>query len=228
MKAKLIAHTPEPDRTCAAAAYTTYSKREPSKILEGMTDEKAKEVLRRVVGCGHHSVIEHANFTFAVEGISRACSHQLVRHRIASYSQQSQRYVKFDQANHVTPHTIAEKKEAAEEYRRIMEETQKGYGRLLALGIPAEDARYALPNSACTNLVVSMNARELVHFFRLRCCERAQWEIKELAIEMLKEAKKTAPIIFENAGPNCINGPCPEGKAACGKIGEIRERFKKL
>jgi len=228
MKAILIAHTPEPDKTCAAAAFTTYSKREPSAILEGMTEEKAKEVIHRVVGCGHHSVIEHANFTFAIEGISRACSHQLVRHRIASYSQQSQRYVKFDSVNYVTPHTIAEKKEAAAEYGRIMGEMQKSYALLLSMGIPAEDARYALPNSAYTNLVVSMNARELIHFFRLRCCERAQWEIKELAIEMLKEAKKTAPIIFENAGPNCVGGPCPEGKAACGRIGEIREKFKNI
>lgn len=228
MKAKLIAHTPEPDRTCAAAAYTTYSKREPSKILEGMTEEKAKEVLRRVVGCGHHSVIEHANFTFAIEGISRACSHQLVRHRIASYSQQSQRYVKFDSVNYVTPGTIAEKKEALEEYGRAIGGSIKAYDKLLKLGIPAEDARYLLPNSAHTNLVMSMNARELVHFFRLRCCERAQWEIKELAVEMLREVKKAAPILFENAGPTCINGPCPEGKAACGKIGEIREKFKNL
>lgn len=228
MKVKLLAHTPEPDKTCAAAAFTTYSKREPSAILEGMTQEKAREVIKRVVSCGHHSVIEHANFTFAIEGISRACSHQLVRHRIASYSQQSQRYVKFDSVNYVTPGTIAEKKEALEEYGRAIGEAIKAYDNLLKLGIPAEDARYLLPNSAHTNLVMSMNARELVHFFKLRCCERAQWEIKELAVEMLREVKKAAPIIFENAGPNCVNGPCPEGKATCGKIGEIREKFKKL
>ncbi len=228
MKVKLLAHTPEPDKNCAAAAFTTYSKREPSDILESMTEEKAREVIKRVVSCGHHSVIEHASFTFAIEGISRACSHQLVRHRIASYSQQSQRYVKFDSVNYVTPGTIAEKKEALEEYGRAIGEAIKAYDTLLKLGIPAEDARYLLPNSAHTNLVMSMNARELVHFFKLRCCERAQWEIKELAVEMLREVKKAAPIIFENAGPNCVNGPCPEGKAACGKIGEIREKFKKL
>ena len=187
-----------------------------------MSDEKVEGILRKVVGYGHHSVIEHANFTFAIEGISRACSHQLVRHRLASYSQQSQRYVKFGEMEHATPDLIKNNERAVRVYEDAMKAAAKAYLELKEL-VPAEDARYVLPNAALTNLVMTMNARELLHFFRLRCCNRAQWEIRRMSALMLQEVKKIAPVIFENAGASCEQGECPEGDLSCGKWRNVRK-----
>ena len=158
---------------------------------------------------GHHSVIEHAVFTFSVEGVSRALTHQLVRHRVASYSQQSQRYVSMKEPSYVTPHTVQDDPEAL----KVFEDT----GKLESMGIPAEDARYLLPNGCTTNITITMNARELLHFFSLRCCNRAQWEIREMADRMLELCREVSPVIFRDAGPPCVRGPCPEGKLSCGK-----------
>jgi thymidylate synthase (FAD) len=183
---------------------------------------------------GHASVLEHVVLTFGVEGISRAASHQLVRHRIASYSQQSQRYVTGD-FGYVTPQTIGEaaprkgKKGApglAELFHDHMEKSAALYATLVEGGIPAEDARFVLPNASGTRLLVTMNARELHHFFALRLCNRAQWEIRDAAMSMYRLAVEQAPLLFENAGPGCVRGRCPEGEFTCGKAAEVRKAFK--
>ena len=213
MKVELLKYTEDPDLVCARAAYSTVSKAGATS-LENEPREKLEKILRKVISSGHHSVVEHAYFTFSLEGLSRACTHQLVRHRIASYSQQSQRYVKFDDLEYVTPPKI--QGEMKEKYDAIMGQLADGYKELLNSNIPAEDARYLLPNAATSNIVVSMNARALLNFFSLRCCLRAQWEIQKVANLMLAEAKKAAPIIFENAGPLCKSeGRCIEDKQDC-------------
>jgi len=165
---------------------------------------------------GHHSVIEHAHYTFSLEGVSRALTHQLVRHRIASYSQQSQRYVNMLKAEYVVPKSVEEDPEAKRVFEQAMEQAWESYQRL-AERVPVEDARYVLPNACESNIMVTMNARELMHFFSLRCCERAQWEIREVAEEMLRLVQQVSPQIFKDAGPPCVRGPCPEGKLSCGK-----------
>ncbi len=213
MRVKLLACTPDADRICAAAGNSCYSEKSSMEIVEDIDSEK---VLGRIVGMGHHSVIEHAVFTFSVEGVSRALTHQLVRHRIASFSQQSQRYVSMDSATYVTPHTIEGNADAEKLYDSVMDDIWDAYKKLEEMGIPAEDARYLLPNGCTTNITVTMNARELLHFFSLRCCNRAQWEIREMADQMLKICKEVSPVIFKNAGPPCVRGPCPEGKKTCG------------
>lgn len=224
MKVKLIAYTPEPEKLCGSAAAVAYS----SEGLEenyNKPEENSRKILNFCVNSGHHSITEHAVFTFDVQGISRACSHQLVRHRLASYTQQSQRYVKFDELDYVMPPEV-ENSDQKEKFGEIMKNLANSYKELLDSGIPAEDARYLFPNAAKTNIVVTMNARELIHFFRLRCCNRAQWEIHELADSMLKEAKKAAPTLFKNSGPNCVKGPCTEGKFTCGKMAEVKEKYE--
>ena len=214
MIVKLLAYTQNADAICAAAGNSCYSERPSYEIVEDIDSER---VLSRIVGMGHHSVIEHAVFTFSVKGVSRALTHQLVRHRVASFSQQSQRYVSLIEPTYVTPHTV----EGDEEARRVFDETMdaiwKAYSRLEGMGIPAEDARYLLPNGCTTNITITMNARELLHFFSLRCCNRAQWEIREMADRMLELCMEVSPVIFRNAGPPCVRGPCPEGKLSCGK-----------
>jgi thymidylate synthase (FAD) len=197
-----------------------------------MNMETAKRIIKRVTGYGHASVIEHASFTFSIEGVSRAMTHQLVRHRIASFTQQSQRYVTYDTLEkYVTPQSISDNAEAKDIFDRTLERISETYQKLLDMGIPKEDARFILPNAAKTNIIVTMNARELLHFFNLRCCARAQWEIRETAIEMLRQAKKATPALFENAGPSCVQlGYCIEGKMKppeC-NVKEIKKRFKEL
>ena len=214
MKVMLLAYTQNADAICAAAGNSCYSNKPASEIVEDIDSEK---VLSRIVGMGHHSVIEHAVFTFSVEGVSRALTHQLVRHRMASFSQQSQRYVSLTEPTYVTPHTIEGDPEAEKRFEETMESIWKAYRDLEEMGIPAEDARYLLPNGCTTNITITMNARELLHFFSLRCCNRAQWEIREMADRMLELCMEVSPVIFKDAGPPCVRGPCPEGKLSCGK-----------
>ena len=232
MKVKLLKYTPNPEKLCAVAAMTSYKSEGTSKLLEKLDLEKARKTLRRVMGYGHYSVIEHASFTFGVEGVSRALTHQLVRHRLASYTQQSQRYVTYETLEHyVTPRSILENKEAKKAYDEALMNISATYQKLLKFGAPKEDARFILPNAAKTNIVITMNARELRHFFNLRCCERSQWEIREMAMEMLKQVKQVAPAIFENAGPSCVElGYCPEEvlKPTACKIEEIKRKFREL
>jgi len=228
MLVQLLTHTPDPERVVAAAARLCYSA---SSIDALMGREKAEQekLLRKILELGHFSVLEHVSFTFGVEGISRACSHQLVRHRLASYSQQSQRYVSHTEPfEAVTPPTVAAQPEVAARYEALMAELHRHYRELMAAGIPAEDARFVLPNAATTKIVISMNARELKHFFHLRCCRRAQWEIQDMAKKMLTLVRGAAPILFATAGPGCLEGPCPEGAMTCGAIKEVRQEFSDL
>ncbi len=216
MKVTLVDHTKNPDRICAAAAQSCYSVEGTTELFETTSEDRAKRMIEKVVGMGHLSVVEHAHFTFSVEGVSRSLTHQLVRHRIASYSQQSQRYVSMDKAEYVIPPTISADTEAKVLYNKAMDDAWMAY-RKLAKKMPKEDARYVLPSACHTNITVTMNARELWHLFRLRCCRRAQWEIRLMAWKMLAEARKAAPILFADAGPGCFEGPCPEGEYSCGK-----------
>ena len=214
MIVKLLAYTPNADRVCAAAARSCYSENPSGTLVETM--KNPAKMLSAVVAMGHHSVIEHAVFTFSIEGVSRSLTHQLVRHRIASYSQQSQRYVSINEPTYVIPDTIKENPEACKLYEDLMLKIWDTYGKLEDLGILAEDARYVLPNGCTTNITVTMNARELMHFFTLRCCTRAQKEIRDVADEMLRQCKVACPVIFAYAGPSCVRGPCPEGEKSCG------------
>ena len=197
MEVKLIAFTPDPDRVCASAAKLTHSNLAGDQLIEKMSDEQIIRLLDSVIGLGHTSVIEHVDFTFSITAISRACSHQLVRHRIASYSQQSQRYVKFKKS-FVEPETILQNEKTRDLFEKELKSCYECYQRLLELGVPKEDARYILPNASKTNLFVTMNARSLTNFFELRLRKDAQWEIRELAKRMLEQVCEVAPAIFHD------------------------------
>ncbi|MBI5235965.1 MAG: FAD-dependent thymidylate synthase [Deltaproteobacteria bacterium] len=228
MLVQLINFTPDPERTVALAARLCYSDASVSALEDRLKAAPIEKLLGKILKMGHLSVLEHASFTFGIEGISRAASHQLVRHRLASYSQQSQRYVKSNSPEFVIPHTVAVDTAKKKLFIGAAKRAWASYKKLLDSGVSAEDARYLLPNAACTKIIVTMNARELLHFFRLRCCERAQWEIREMAVEMLKLAKSKASFIFVDSGPACVAGKCSEGGLTCGKPKEVRARFKSL
>lgn len=217
MRVELLYHTPEPERAIATAARLCYAPIGASELMETMTPERMYSVLDTVLAGGHFSTLEHASYTFALEGVSRTLTHQLVRHRVASFEQQSQRYVKYKNGiETVKPRSIAENPQASARFDELMRAVQDAYEEFLGEGIPAEDARYVLPNATETKLVMTMNARELRHFFSIRCCNRAQWEIREMAWKMLELVRPTAPFVFAEAGPGCVRGHCPEGKMTCG------------
>ncbi|WP_139653500.1 FAD-dependent thymidylate synthase [Raoultibacter phocaeensis] len=217
MQVELLYHTPDPERAIATAARLCYAPVGASELMETMPEERVKSVLSTIMQSGHFSTLEHASYTFAVDGVSRALTHQLVRHRIASFNQQSQRYVKFtDGLSVIKPESVAADPATSEVFDEAIGAALTAYAKLLEAGVPAEDARYLLPNAAETKIVITMNVRELLHFFELRCCNRAQWEIRAMADEMLALAKPTAPYIFMDAGAPCIRGACPEGKMTCG------------
>ncbi|HEX9024723.1 MAG TPA: FAD-dependent thymidylate synthase [Geobacteraceae bacterium] len=229
MKVALCRYTPEPELTVALAARLCYSPATIDELKEKLSASDIRNLLEKIMSLGHQSVLEHASFTFGIDGVSRVTTHQLVRHRIASFSQQSQRYVSHTKRfAAVVPPTIAERPEMLARFEAQMTALHQAYTDMVAAGIPAEDARYILPNATETKILVTMNARELLHFFSLRCCERAQWEIREMALEMLKLAKEVAPIIFREAGPGCLTGPCPEGALTCGRTKEVREFFRNM
>jgi len=229
MNVTLIEHTPNPEQTVALAARLCYSPVSIGELREKLESADIEKFLDKIMSLGHHSVLEHVSFTFAIEGISRVTTHQLVRHRIASFSQQSQRYVSHkEHFTSIMPDTIAENVEARQIFAFMSETVHKAYAQLVEMGIPAEDARYILPNATETKIIMTMNARELQHYFALRCCQRAQWEIREMSIEMLQLVKRVAPVIFRTAGPGCVGGPCPEGQFCCGQTAEVREFFNKL
>ncbi|NLH95348.1 MAG: FAD-dependent thymidylate synthase [Synergistaceae bacterium] len=214
---RLITWTPEADRLVAAAARLCYSPGSASELVSELKAGETDRLLKHLSRSGHLSPFEHASFVFGVDGISRACSHQLVRHRIASFSQQSQRYVRAEKAEVVIPRTVETNPEALPFFREAIRTAYAAYGELLARGVPPEDARYVLPNACETHLVVTMNARELLHFFSLRLCKRAQWEIREVARQMLCLAREKAPGLFAIAGPGCLTrGGCPEERP-CGE-----------
>jgi len=217
MNVELLYHTPDPERAVATAARLCYAPVGAAELMESLSDEKIRSVLTTIMTSGHFSTLEHASYTFAIDGVSRALTHQLVRHRLASYNQQSQRYVKYkDGLDVVKPESIAADPQASARFDELIANCVEAYQAFLDAGIPAEDARYVLPNAAETKIVVTMNIRELMHFFNLRCCNRAQWEIRELAWRMLELARPTAPFIFAKAGPGCVRGACTEGKMTCG------------
>ncbi len=234
LKVILLRHTPAPEEAVAMAAKLCYSPSHIDSLRQKISSEDQRAFVKKLMEVGHMTPVEHASFTFAVEGISRACSHQVVRHRLASYSQQSQRYVSEEKGfRYIMPPSIREDKELRQYFEKVMEFSQHIYNtivqRLNRKGITGEaanqDARFVLPNAAETKLMVTMNARELLHFFRLRCCNRSQWEVRGLAEEMLRLVKRVSPVIFDKAGPACIVGPCPEGEYSCGKASEVRKKY---
>ena len=217
MNVELLYHTEDPERAVATAARLCYAPIGATELRDSLTEEQIRRVLTTIMAGGHFSTLEHASYTFAIDGVSRALTHQLVRHRLASFNQQSQRYVKFTNGlDTIKPGTIAENEECNKLFDEMIAKTVEAYQAFVAAGIPAEDARYILPNAAETKIVVTMNIRELMHFFTLRCCNRAQWEIRDLAWKMLELVRPTAPFIFAQAGPSCVRGACPEGKMTCG------------
>ncbi len=252
MKVTLITHTPMPEKVIASSAKLCYSAAAIDTVMDGLTEEKTAAFIDMLSEIGHESPIEHATFTFGIEGVSRSLLAQLTRHRMASYSVQSQRYVHEAMFEYILPPEIEAIPEAAEEYRRAMAEDQAHYDRLtdilkekhlrnmLDSGMgekeanraaekkAIEDARFVLPNACATKLMMTMNARSLMNFFHHRCCNRAQWEIRELAEKMFVLCVKAAPHLFQNAGPKCVHGACPEGKMSCGMAKQVRERYAAL
>ncbi len=249
MNVTLIAHTPDPEKVVAAAAKLCYSSSDVQTLMDNLTPEKVERFVELLASYGHESPVEHVTFTFGIEGISRSCTHQLVRHRIASYSQKSQRYVSEKGFEYVTPPQIAQDEKALSCYEQAMEKASEAYNTLAdileeqqyrkmiadgkdekvaasaARKAAIEDARFVLPNACETKIIVTMNARSLINFFHHRCCNRAQWEIRAVAQEMLALCREAAPALFAHAGPSCLNGPCPEGAMTCGKIKEMRARY---
>lgn len=264
LKVKLIEHTPSPEKIVASAAKLCYSQVGVDEILENLDEQKTHKFLDMLMTYGHHSPIEHVSFTFAIEGVSRSLTHQLVRHRVASYSQQSQRYVRLKQFEYIIPPDIEKNEEAKNIFIKSMNRVQEEYNQLVEILFKnelaslvkehlndkklispdqvdekqyamlkgkaekkaIEDARYVFPNACETKIIVTMNARELIHFFNHRCCNRAQWEIRQMAKEMLMQARVVAPVLFKYAGPSCVNGTCPEGGMCCGKMVDVRKEYE--
>ncbi|AGK99922.1 FAD-dependent thymidylate synthase [Desulfoscipio gibsoniae] len=241
LRVELLQYTSNPEQLVALAAKLCYSSADMEELQKGVADGDQSHFVRKLAEMGHLTPVEHASFTFGVEGVSRSLLAQITRHRIASFSVKSQRYVSEDSTakadgvfNYIIPPRIAALGAGeVSEYARQMAKIQQWYDgwleKLACYGDAArEDARFILPNAAETKLVVTMNARELLHFFALRCCNRAQWEIRALATEMLRLVRRVAPELFRDAGPGCLTGPCPEGGMSCGKQAEVRDMFQKL
>lgn len=253
MKVKLLAYTPEPEKIVAAAAKLCYANSTVDELMDGLTPEKTRDFVQRLAEMGHESPIEHASFTFAIEGVSRSLLAQTTRHRIASFSVQSQRYVRLDGFEYVVPPEIAKNDAAKAAYLAMMDEQAKSYEKIAALlkeqhknelmaagddektalrkaeKMAIEDARFVLPNACDTRMIMTMNARSLYNFFAERCCARAQWEIRALAEEMLKLVYPVAPALFAKAGPSCVRrGVCPEGKMTCGRAPEVKDHYARL
>ena len=228
LKVRLLCCTPQPARAVALGGRLCYSDTDIEQLYGDMAP-KSEAFVDKLLALGHLSPIEHASFTFGIQGVSRALLAQITRHRIASFSVQSQRYVAKDRLDYVLPPSIrALGPEAVAEFEADMDAAYAAYDKWRQRGIPAEDARFALPNGAETRMLVTMNARELLHFFQLRCCNRAQWEIRRLAWCMLGMALREAPAIFAHGGPNCLRRGCTEGKMCCGKGEEIQALAQEL
>lgn len=252
MNVTLLGYTPLPEKMIAAAAKLCYSDTGAADLMDGLDDEKTAKFLGVLESMGHESPIEHANFTFAVEGVSRTLLAQITRHRIASFSVQSQRYVRQENFVYITPPAIAADSASNALFEQAMAAAYDAYNtladtlaarycsELVSQGVPEreaarkaekraiEDARFVLPNACETKMVFTMNARSLRNFFRLRCCNRAQWEIRALAEEMLRLCAQAAPALFSKSGPPCCNGACPEGKMSCGEMETVRTRIEAI
>ena len=224
MNVKLITHTPEPEKVVAAAAKLCYSSAvNIDTLMNGLTDEKTTKFIEHLMSLGHQSPLEHITFTFGVEGVSRVLLAELTRHRIASYSVRSMRYVSESEFNYVTPNTI-KNKNLTTEYDNLVEQCRKFYDKMIEAGIPKEDARMILPNATHTRIIFTMNLRSLLNMLSLRCCTRAQWEIRQMANEILKICKEKFPVLFSHAGASCdYKGYCPEGSMSCGRAPRIEE-----
>lgn len=252
LKVSIIEHTPNPEKVIAAAAKLCYSSSDIDSLYDGLDDEKTQKFIAHLMSLGHESPVEHASFTFGIEGVSRSLLAQITRHRLASYSVKSQRYVNETDFSYITPPAIAGCAEAEQFFMDTMKNIEHSYEQLAEIlkknhyekmvneGISEkeaekraeksaiEDARFVLPNACETKMIVTMNVRSLYNFFSLRCCNRAQWEIRELATEMLKLCKKISPVLFKNAGPSCVCDKCSEGSMTCGKAKEMKEKFINL
>lgn len=235
LKVILIRYTPCPEETVALAAKLCYSKATIENLKEKISQKDQSAFIEKLMNMGHESVLEHISFTFGIEGVSRVLLAQLTRHRIASFSVQSQRYVSYENGfGYIIPESIkALGDDAVKKYKNQMETIEDWYREWQQmLGDQGEksneDARFVLPNACETRIIVTMNARELLHFFALRMCNRAQWEIREMASQMFLLCLEIAPSLFSNAGPACIRGACPEGEKSCGKASQIRESRKEL
>lgn len=255
MKVTLIAHTPDPEKVVAAAAKLCYSKSSITDLMDGLNDENVASFLDKLSGLGHASPLEHASFTFGIEGVSRSFLAQMTRHRIASFSVQSQRYVDMSAADMVVPPAIAQDGEASEAFSQAIKSAKYAYDHLhhvledihtyelmlddsrltekqarnMASKMANEDARFVLPEACQTRMLVTMNARELNNFFKLRCCTRAQWEIRQVAEEMLKLVYPIAPHLFKDAGPGCVAGKgCTEGSMTCGLMPQVQDKYKNI
>ena len=248
----LLSYTPAPEENIACAAKLCYSSSSIQELRDGLTEEKTRSFIKMLSDLGHESPIEHASFTFGIEGVSRSLLAQITRHRIASFSVQSQRYVREDAFEYITPPSIAQDEDALALYNEAMRADQEYYDRLAAVlkknhterlvsegldrtaaekkaeKMAIEDARFVLPNACATKMVMTMNARSLKNFFAHRCCSRAQWEIRELAEMMYRLVVKVAPELFAGSGPACVSGPCPEGKMSCGMAAQMRSKYSAI
>ncbi|MDE6200568.1 MAG: FAD-dependent thymidylate synthase [Clostridiales bacterium] len=232
-KVKLIRYTADPEATVALAAKLCYSNKDVDDLTENIMAKDNGKFISRLMDMGHLSPVEHASFTFSIEGVSRSFLAQITRHRIASFSVRSQRYVSEEAFNYVIPPAIEELGAAAVaryegQMATIMDwyhDWQSAFGRGEKSN---EDARFILPNACETKMIVTMNARELMHFFELRCCNRAQWEIRNVAWLMLEEAIKVAPNLFRDCGPGCLRGRCPEGEKSCGKVADVKKLHEEI
>ena len=252
MLVQLIAHTNDPEKTVAAAAKLCYSDAHIETLLDGLSPEKTAAFLQKLSDLGHASPIEHASCNFGIEEVSRTFLAQVTRHRIASFSVQSQRYVRLEDFRYVIPPEIEAIPQAkaqfiesmnadAQKYLELVQTLEQAHTeRLMAEGLDEkaarakaskqanEDARFVLPNACETKMVMTMNCRSLLNFFNLRCCNRAQWEIRAVADEMLRLVLPLAPHIFAAAGPRCLTGPCPEGRMCCGQQEQVRKKYEVL
>ena len=232
MKVVLVRHTLSPEEVVALGARLCYSKARVDDLLERVEAKDQTDFVHKIMSMGHDSVLEHASFTFGIEGVSRTLLAQITRHRVASFSVQSQRYVSYESGfGYIVPPKIeALGEDAVAEFEQQMATIHQWYTdwqKKLGTGEGGnEDARFVLPGACETRMMVTMNVRELRHFFSLRMCSRAQWEIRALATEMHRLCMEVAPTLFENAGPGCLRGACPEGEKTCGKMLQIRQERK--
>ena len=246
---KIISYTPEPEKLIAAAGKLCYSPSTIDELFESLDEEKVAYFVKLLAENGHGSTMEHVSFTFAIEGVSRSLLAQITRHRIASFSVQSQRYVPLRNFKSVLPAEIEADPEALEVYNDAVDAVGEAYNKIadiltethkkrlieegkaekeakrIARKLAIEDARAVLPNSCETKMLLTMNARSLMNFFAHRCCMRAQTEIRVLADQMLELVKEIAPLLFAKAGPSCVRGKCPEGNMTCGKMPEMRKKY---
>lgn len=243
LNVKILEHTPNPEKVVANSARLCYSSLGIEDLFNKFTDEQNQGMVERLMSMSHESPLEHISFTFGIEGISRSLSHQLVRHRVGtSYSQKSQRYVSECGFDYIIPKDIQNNGKALEEFENTMRYINHSYNKIsdilysdymdsasnaehasLNRKKAMENARAVLPNACETKIIVTMNARALLNFFKLRCCRRSQDEIMELADEMLRQVKQIAPSVFKYAGASCMFGKCPEGKMSCGRVRKVEE-----